>query len=595
MFKKSLVLILVFCLTFTLALTGCSKTAEAPAESGEGKEVADQISEDGQQDSTDVQKQESDDSIPNPAKDRETSDALVVGDSGDFKGQFITLYNSSVNDADVMRLCSSPLLKYNRDGEIVHVLAKSYEVSEDKKTFTFKLRDDVVFSDGTPLTAKDVAFTYTAHADPSYDGRAVDVVQDFVGFEEYNTDTEGKVESLSGIKVIDDHTISFEFKEALRANVEKFIFTYIMPEHFYGFEKGHTEVVKEKQHEVLGTGPYKLSKFEPGQFVELVINDKYFGEKKPQIPRIIYKVTEDATQTEELIAGEIDMVAGEIDPDKLETAKESGMIDFYQYPRAGYGYMKFNCQEAPTNDKLVRKAILYAFNRKGFVDTFFKGLAKTQDVSLPQVSWAYTKELQEKLISYDYNPEKAGELLDQAGWLMGDDGFRYKDGEKLTIQWITIADMEMYEMIAGLFSENCKQAGIDLQVSMMDFNSLITKAYDEREGFNMYSMAVNYYTPDPSDQYASWHSKFDIAGGENTAQFRNELNDKLLEEGRREFDPEKAKKIYEEWAINFNEEIPLIVVYANLYSDMLNNRVKGYQPSAIYNWSHDIVNMYIEN
>ncbi|SHJ71146.1 ABC transporter substrate-binding protein [Paramaledivibacter caminithermalis] len=596
MFKRSLVFLLVFCLIFTLALSGCSKETNSDSQGSGEKQVADQISEAGQQDAQNVKKQESDSTVPNPAKTRDSSNTFIVGDSGGFKGQFISAYNSSVTDAYVMRLCFSPLLRYNNKGEIENVVAKSYEVSEDHKTFTFHLRDDVKFSDGTPLTAKDVAFTYHTVADPSYDGRHIAVVQDIVGFDEYNKDKEGKIKFMEGIKVIDDYTISFTFKEALRINIENFIGQlYIMPEHFYGFEKGHTEELKAKQHEILGSGPYKLVKFEPGQFVEMEINENYFGDKKPQIPRVIIKQTEDSTQTEELVAGQIDMIAGEIDPDKLEIAKEAGFIDFYKYPRSGYGYLKFNCQEEPTNDKNVRKALVYGFNRKAFVDTFFKGLAKTQDVPINQVAWGYTKELQEKLTSYDYNPEKAAELLEQAGWKLGDDGYRYKDGKKLTIHIASIAEAEMWEMVAGLMAENYKQIGVELEISMMDFNSLLTKVYDEREGFNMYSMAVNFYTPDPAqDLYSNWHSKFDIQGGDNTARFRNDKNDELLVELRKEFDLDKAKKLYEEWALNINDEMPILILYANLYTDLVNNRVKGYNPTAIYNWSHDIVNMYIE-
>lgn len=597
MFKKSLAITLVLSLIFTLALSGCGKEVDNTSQDSEGKNLAEQINKEGQKDALDVQKKESDKTALNPAKTRNSSDILIVGETDGFKGQFISSYNSTAADGNVMRVCFSPLLRYNNKNEIENVLAKSYEVSEDEKTFTFHLKDDVVFSDGTPLTAKDVAFTYNTIADPSYDGRHTAVVKDIVGFEEYNNDMEGKIKSMEGIKIIDDHTISFEFKEALRVNMENFIGQlYILPEHFYKFEKGNTQALKDKQHKILGSGPYKLSKFEPGQYVELVINEKYFGEKKPQIPKIIIKETQMATQTEELVAGQIDMAPGEIDPDNLEIAKEGGFIDFYQYPRAGYGYLRFNCNEAPTDDKNVRKALVYGFNRKAFVDTFFKGLASVQDVPMPQVAWGYTKELQQELTSYDFSPEKAGQLLDEAGWKMGDDGYRYKDGKKLSIHIASISEAEMWDMVAGLMADNYKQIGVDLKISQMDFNSLMSKVYDEREGFNMYSMAVSFYTPDPAqDLYSSWHSQFDKPGGDNTAQFRNEKNDQLLEELRKEFDREEAKQLYSDWAVNINDEIPILILYANLYTDMVNNRVKGYNPTGIYNWSHDVVNLYIED
>lgn len=594
MFKRSLVLILVLCLACTLALSGCAK--QEVDNPGEGAEVADQISKEGQKDGQDVQKKESDKTVNNPAKTRDSSDALIIGVSGDFKGQFISSYVATSYDKYVTRMCFSPLIRYNDKDEIEPVVAKSWKLSDDKKTITFELRDDVKFSDGTPLTAKDVAFTYNILADPSYDGRNTVHAQDLVGFEEYKADTEGKIESISGINIINDHTIAFTFKEAYRINIENFLDSqFILPEHVYKFEKGHTDKLKEIQHNITGSGPYKLKKFEPGQFIELSINEHYFGEKKPQIERVILKVTQHATELEELAAGQIDMLAGEIDPDKLKIAEDSGIVDFYQYPRSGYGFLRFNCSEEPTNDKNVRKALVYGFNRQAFVDVFFKGLAKIQDVPINQVAWGYTEELQKKLISYEYKPEKAGELLDESGWKIGDDGFRYKDGKKLSIHIISISEMEMWDMVVGLMAENYKQIGVELKVSMMDFNSLMTKAYDERKGFNMYSMANSFFTPDPAQSlFSSWHSQFDVPGGDNVSQFRNEKNDELLEELRKEFDVEKAKKLYEEWALNINDEIPIMILYANLYTDLLNNRVKGYNPTAIRNFSHDICNMYIE-
>lgn len=134
--KKSMVLILVFCLTITLALSGCSKQTDT-ASQGDENQVAEQISEAGTKDAGDVQKQESDKTAPNPAKTRKSSDALVVGYSDGFKGQFISAYNSSVCDTNVVRVCFSPLLRYNNKNEIENILVRATTFQKTKRLSHF--------------------------------------------------------------------------------------------------------------------------------------------------------------------------------------------------------------------------------------------------------------------------------------------------------------------------------------------------------------------------------------------------------------------------------------------------------------------------
>ncbi|MGL5122853.1 MAG: ABC transporter substrate-binding protein [Fusobacteriaceae bacterium] len=528
-------------------------------------------------------------SIKNPALARTGSEETLIVGQSEAQGNFLPMYYSTAYDAPVVSLVFEGLLSINKNGENIPLLAEELpKISEDGKSYTFKIKKGIKFHSGNELTAQDIVFTYGIIADPTYDSRFTSTVEDFIGYDEYSA---GKSEIFKGIEKIDDNTVTFHFKEKLIENITKFGMG-ILDSKYYAYTKGDLSPVKSKLQDLSGTGPYMLNKFVPRQYVEMVKNENYW-EEKPTINKIILKFVSSATEIQELIKGSIDLLPAALEPENLELANKTGYVDRAQYLRHGYGYLKFNNQDEVLKDKKVRKALSYGLDRATFLDLYFKGLAITIDAPVSKVWWTYDKSLEDKMTVYDYNPQKAKELLDEAGWIMASDGYRYKDGKKMTIIWNSIKDLSLVDVLMPILFENWKSLGVDIKITLTDFNTLIDKVYKERTGFSMFNMATSEgFFPSP---YSSWHSKFDIVGGNNTTQFRNEKNDKLIEAMRKELDREKYKELWQEWALNMNDEAPMITLYTNTYTDLFNRRVKNFNPDSLWDWTSDIKNIRLEN
>lgn len=569
--KKLLSLMLILVLA-TGMLAGCAAKTEAPAETTDaGTEAPEVVVEE----------------VANPAKDRERSaDTLVVG-MPEAKGELLPTYYSTTHDSFLVDLVFDKLLDNDEAGNLVPELATGFELSNENKTYTFTLRDDVKFTDGTPLTAEDVAFTFTSISDPSYDGRYTSTVFELEGYEAYN---KGDAASVSGIEVIDPHTIAFTFISAKVDNATQFGFG-IIPKHIYGFEKGNADFMKQKMNamEIVGSGRYTLVNFEPKQFAEFTSNpDWYGGEIK--IKNIITKFTTPDNQFQEMLAGNIDMqIQVPANNDNKAQIEEMGFMNINAYPANSYGYMGFNLRDPRLSDQRVRQALTYGFNREAFVGLYYNGNASVSNTPISQVSWAFTDEIND----YAYDADKANAMLDEAGWMLNADGVREKDGQTLSFVWDTYTDSRYVETLIPMLKADWGKIGVEVEPNLMDFNSLVTKVYTERD-FDMYNMAWT-LTTDPGSNYSTFHSDFDIVDGNNSVGFRDEVIDELLEKGAVEFNQEERVKIYQEYAVAINERLPYMFLTQNTQWDTSNTRVKNLRISPYCNWTYFIEDVELVN
>lgn len=518
--------------------------------------------------------------LPDAAKNR--TDTLIVGTT-DPKGEFVPIYSSTLYDSWVNNLIFDGLISNNEKGEPVPNVAESYEVSEDGKTYTFKLNKGIKFTNGQELTAKDVAFTFTSICDPGYDGPRMDAVNNLVGYEEYN---KGDAKSVEGIKVIDDYTISFTNKNVDVAGIWNFSYG-IMPESVYKFEKGNFQAVKDKLLEPVGSGAYKFVHFKPGQEVKFEKNADYW-KGEPKIPYIVMKVTNAQTLLQELMAGTVDIDRVGAKPENIDPLKQAGFLNLDLYMQNGYGYIGLNYGSDKVKDPKVRQALLYGLNRDGFMQSYYQGYGQVYNSHILPTSWAYNPDVPK----YEYNPEKAKELLDEAGWKdTNGNGVRDKDGVELELQWLTYTGSKYVDALIPIVQQSWEQIGVKVTPELMEFGTMMDKV-NNRE-YDIFNGAWNLsIDPDPSGIFAISQ---DVPGGFNNIGWRNEEADKLLKEGKGTTNQEERKKAYAEWQLKFSEDVPYILLGNAQEMFASNSRVKGYNPSTYIDWTHDIYKLELDN
>ena len=192
-----------------------------------------------------------------------------------------------------------------------------------------------------------MAFTYTALADPNYDGPRMDAVEKLVGYNDYK---KGKATSVSGIKVIDDYTISFTETE-IKAPALLNDFGYgIMSQKYYGFEKGGAAKLKTTFLKPMGSGSYTFTGYKAGQEVDFESNPNYF-KGAPKIKNVVIKVTNPDTAVQELRSGEIDIDRIQANPQNVNMLKEAGFLNLELYPANQYGYIGLNLRREMFKDK----------------------------------------------------------------------------------------------------------------------------------------------------------------------------------------------------------------------------------------------------
>ena len=562
--KRKSIAALCVLMASSFVLGACGSTSEPPKEGGtENKEEGKKEENKDDKKKTEILAASDPSKLPEVAKKR--TDTLIVGTTNP-KGTFNPIYADTSYDQNITHMIFDGLTSNDEEGNPTPNIAESWEISEDQKTYTFKLKKGVKFSNGEELKAEDVAFTYTAICDPKYDGARTDAVDKLVGYEEYN---KGDAKEVSGIKVIDDYTISFTLKEVKAPAIYDFDYG-IMPKSVYNFEKGGIQKLKDMFLKPVGAGPYKFVEFKQGQYVSFEKNKDYF-KGEPKIPNVIFKVTNLKTALQELQAGNVDIDSVPANEQNLNMVKSAGFLDTQLYTKNGYGYIGFNLRDPRFEDKRVRQALTYGLDRKGFLKNYYQDYGVPTNSHGSLVSWASPDE--SKLNKYEYNPDKAKALLDEAGWKLNEStGIREKDGQQLKIRWMTYTDSKYVESLIPIVKENWKAIGVEVVPELMEFATLTQKVNDKRE-FDVYNMAWNLsIDPDPSEIFSKSQ---DVPGGFNGVGWHPDKSEELIKKGINTTDQEERKKIYQEWYELINEEAPYIFLGTSKESVVVSSRVKG--------------------
>jgi peptide/nickel transport system substrate-binding protein len=533
---------------------------------------------------------------------------LTVGTSQEMSGVFSPLYYLSGFDGDVINLIYQGMLKYDANSELQPELAEELPtVSDDGLTVTFKLKEGVKFSDGTELTSSDVKYTFTVLSDPSYTGYLSTVPSNIVGYDDYY---EGDAKELSGIETPDDYTVIFHLTSPMIDAVSTLGTQPICSDEQYDYVKGKTKKIEKDSGNPIGTGAYKLYDFDKSKGATFVKNDEYdFQDGEYQVDRIIIQKTDTSTELSELKKGDVDLLPANIEQTKIGQASLDDDLEVSSYKTAGEGFLGFNCANGTTVDQAVRQALCYAIDRQSFVDSFFKYDEASDEIKddligyVPEVYWnpvssllgSYVtgEETLEGLTTYTYDLDKASQILDDAGWVMGDDGIREKDGQKLEVKFLVSQDVPALETLIPMFKSAWNSIGIDLKQSSVDYNTVLSTISDDEQvdQWNIYFVSSSYSGVIDSDANTT------LATGNpyNFTRIEDEELDTDLTNGLNTSDEATAVEWYSKAMIRENELVPYFPLYGTKAFNLYSKKVKGLTTGPVCIWSQAMKDVKIKD
>jgi peptide/nickel transport system substrate-binding protein len=567
MFKKwSLVLSFVLVVTLLVSACGSNNSSNNTTNNtsknqntGETVTPADETTESG------IGLIPASDPSQNPQIAKDRVDTMIVGMT-DPQGLFNPLFAETTYDIYATDILFDSLAVYALDASIENSLAESVTISEDGLTYSYKIKPGVTFTDGTPLTAKDYLFTMKVLLDPAYDGPSDLHAAKIVGGQDYY---DGKSDTISGINIISDTEFTVTVSEYNALTPVYLGTTPIIPEHYYGvgYTLGNLDYIKSLLSKPLGSGQYILTDYKPGQEVVFKANENYF-KGAPKVPNLIYKTTSEVTNIAMLQTGETDMNDFTISADNVETLVELGFLDVNVHLNNGYGYVAFNMDNPKFSDKRVRQALTYGLNRADIVEGIYGEYANVINIPQSNVSWAYTDE---NINTFDFDTEKAKALLDEAGWVVGANGIREKDGVKLEINFSATANNPVVDALIPIMTLNYEELGVKITAETLEFNAIMEKKTSG--DFEMFFAAWG-LTPDPDTTI------FTTTGQQNEFGYSNTKVDELMAAGLKETDIEKRKPIYHEMYQHINDDAPFIFLYQRTNGTASNTRVQdlSYSP-----------------
>ncbi len=506
--------------------------------------------------------------------------------------------------------------------EIKPSLAESWEVAADKVTWTFHLRKDVTWFDGKPFTADDVIFTFNdLYYNPSIPTSSRDILT-----------IDGE---LIKVEKVNKYTVKFitpkPFAPMLRS-----IGGAILPKHILDSKvvKVDPSTAKEGEipqqpfnstwgvdtppEQIIGTGPYMMKEYKPSQYVVLVRNPNYWkkdtaGNRLPYLEQIrIVIVPNQDVQLLKFQAGELDglSIRGQDYP-LLKPKEKSGNYTLYNAgPAFGTNFIVFNQNTGknPQGEQFVNsiklswytdlnfhKAVAHAIDKEAIILNVMNGLGYPQRAAMsPGAKLFYNPNVPK----YEYDLDKASEILEQAGYKDKDgDGFiEDKNGNTVEFDIITNSGNTVRENIGLIIQEDLKEIGIKAKFSPIDFNALVTRLTDTFDWDAVIIGLTGGIEPhngknvwESSAQLHMWHPR----QKEPATEWEAEI-DRLFNEGAQELDIEKRKAIYFRWQEIVAEQLPVIYTVLPASLVAIHNKFGNLKPTAFGGWLHNLEEIYIK-
>lgn len=477
------------------------------------------------------------------------------------------LYATGSVDGAVAKLVFSGLFKFDEKNELVGDLAERFEVDERGSLYTVKLRPDLTWHDGHPLTAEDVEFTYKTIQSPDAKSPLRNSWQGV------------------GVKVIDPLTIEFSLPNALSA------FPYsmtngIVPKHLlHGIPHTRLRSIAFNTAKPIGSGPFKWDAVEVKgsdvlqreQHISLVPNESYHG-GKPKLSRFIIRTFPDEKRLiESLDKQELTGAAGlNAVP---ESSKQNVESEEYNIPLTSANMVFFKTTQEPLNDPSVRRALVLAADTNEIIKNLGYPVIPVNSPLLKS-HLGYARDL----VQQATNVDAANATLDAAGWLKGEEGIRFKNGKPLTFRLFSESSGE-FAYITQVLQRQWRAVGIDAQVFLEPADELQTTITFHNYDALLYGISLG---NDP-DVFAYWHSsQADIRSPNrlNLSEYKSVQADRALEAGRTRAEAALRTLKYRPFLEAWRADAPALSLYQPRFLYVTRTKIFGFEPTS-FNTSSD--------
>jgi len=396
-------------------------------------------------------------------------------------------------------------------------LALGYDWSEDHRGLTFHLREDAVWSDGVPITAEDVRWTWQAQTSPEIAWTYADMK-----------------DAITDVEVVDAHTVRFHFREAYSTQLLDAIEGKILPKHAWEqipFSAWRQRADWFRDH-LVTSGPFVLGAWRPGEEIVLERNERYFDRTKPKLDRVVFRIAPDAAgHTEQLLAGTLDFACGITPADALRIAPRQD-LRVVAFDNRQYDFVCWNTLRPPFDDADIRRALTLAIDRQALVDTLFKTYARVASSPIPSTFWAHDPNLR----PLPYDPAEARRILAMKGFSDSDgDGIVERQGRPFSFELTTNSSNRNRSAAVVMIQEQLRKVGIAATARTIEIHAL-----SDANRKHDFDATISGWAIDTTLDLTPYFHSSESAGGYNIGSYQSLEADRLLEAARRAETPQAA-------------------------------------------------------
>lgn len=477
---------------------------------------------------------------------------IIMGSIGEPSNLIPYLASDSASQEVAGWLYTAPL-EYDKNLNIVKLAAETWEVLEDGTFMRFKLREGLKWQDGAPLTADDVTFTYKLMVNPN---TPTAYAADFLNIAEYR------------------QTGPLSFEVRYNAPYARSAITWmhpILPKHVL---EGQDIATTPFARHPIGAGPYKLKSWETGGRIVLEANDLYF-KGRPYLDEVVYRIIPDLTTIFlEAKAGKIDFLGLTPQQYLRQTNGPEWEKNWkkYKYLSPGYTFLGFNLTSPLFSDERVRRALAYAINREAVIKGALMGLGEPTIGPYKPGTWVYNT----ALTPYPFDPERAKNMLAEAGWSPGKDGVLEKDGRRFSFTILVNQGNDERVKVATILQQQFKALGVECSIRTVEWAAFL-KEFVNKGNYDALILAWNIL--DDPDIFDVWHSSAISENGLNFVHYSNREVDELLEKARATADKAERKRLYDRFQEILHQEQPYLFLYVPYALPMVQARFRGIEPA----------------